>query len=442
MTNKRNDSPNDTHVPTIYYENRLLKKEGVNNWILYWVVIRDKWLQLFETADNGQRKPQLVKTLELTPRTQCTLVKRRKRRFPFSINNGFGCYYMKCDTELERYHWIFSLLTSALGKPKADLPKAIPKSMIEQEAFKRGPKKENDEQREKTAAYHSRRRQKYDDRNEKRRVRKEAKRNRKLLEENGEALTPTPRRTTDELHRSQKLYPNQNTLREVDSNSHNTKLIELRNENKSLDKSDEMKSTSSDSNVIEVNVLMHPTDDGTITHVSENFGFEPSDDDDESDNEDLNGFNRIEVISCEDDILPNMVMVQASDSDTESTEESSIHSQNSLFPNFGSCNDVSNVEAFENDFLTPKSSRKGFRPIEPAGNKSKGHRILNPISNVKKVQVERPVSPFCIPTPTSPRRPMSPFNPPSSPSRPRSGATDQPRTQFSRFLVPSNTSNA
>ena len=126
----------------IYHENWLLRKEGVKQWAEYWGVIRGKWLQFYERSDEYNR-PELRKTLEITPQTKCSLVKRNKKRFPFSIDNGNGVYYMKVETELERYHWIVSILTAALGKPKrTDLPDRVPDSMAEAETFRKLSKQE------------------------------------------------------------------------------------------------------------------------------------------------------------------------------------------------------------------------------------------------------------------------------------------------------------
>ena len=69
-----------TQQPVVYYENWLHKKEGVNTWVPYWVVIRDRWIQFFLNEQDRHNNGDLVKTFELTEKTQCSLVERKKRR--------------------------------------------------------------------------------------------------------------------------------------------------------------------------------------------------------------------------------------------------------------------------------------------------------------------------------------------------------------------------
>ena len=180
---------------TIYHENWLLRKEGVKQWVEYWGVIRGKWLQFYERHDEYNR-PQLRKTLEITPGTKCSLIKRNKNRFPFSIDNGNGVYYIKVDTELERYHWIISILCAALEKPKRDqLPDCVPDSMKETETFRKLTKQEKQELRNKETAaamrpvrrepipaseFTNKRRRKFAERRENKAKKKERKRLRNL----------------------------------------------------------------------------------------------------------------------------------------------------------------------------------------------------------------------------------------------------------------------
>ncbi|XP_065673814.1 uncharacterized protein LOC136078039 [Hydra vulgaris] len=129
---------NTSDNSVIYYENWLMRKEAINTWVEYWVVVRKRWLQFFIKKEND--RAELAKTLELTKFVQCSLIERNKRRFHFSIDNGHGKYFMKCNTELERYHWIFSILSSAKEQPKKPLPENIPTSMTEKDAFKKSVK--------------------------------------------------------------------------------------------------------------------------------------------------------------------------------------------------------------------------------------------------------------------------------------------------------------
>ncbi|XP_065057173.1 uncharacterized protein LOC135685233 [Rhopilema esculentum] len=115
----------------VYYQNLLLKKEGLNSWVEYWAVIRGRWLLFYEPVEKGARPTKLVKTLELPNGTKCSMVPRSKRRFPFSLNNGHGSYYLKCETELQRYTWVVSTLLAATGQPPKPVPRSVPKDFAE-----------------------------------------------------------------------------------------------------------------------------------------------------------------------------------------------------------------------------------------------------------------------------------------------------------------------
>ena len=41
---------------TIYYENNILKKEGVKTWVSYLAMIRGKWLQFYEQISTDSVK--------------------------------------------------------------------------------------------------------------------------------------------------------------------------------------------------------------------------------------------------------------------------------------------------------------------------------------------------------------------------------------------------
>ena len=118
----------------VYTQGYIWKKEGVNNWVNYLGVIRGQWF-LFYDDPEGEKRGQLRKTLELPDGTKCSLAPRRKKRFPFSINNGHAVYYVKCETELQRHQWIFCILLSSTNKLPQALPKSVPKQLAESTMF-------------------------------------------------------------------------------------------------------------------------------------------------------------------------------------------------------------------------------------------------------------------------------------------------------------------
>ena len=115
----------------VYYQSNLMKKEGLNNWVNYWAVIKGKWLLFYEPVENDSRPTKLIKTVELPNGSKCSMVPRSKRRFPFSLNNGHGSYYFKCETELERYTWIVCTLLASTGQAPKPVPKSVPKDFSE-----------------------------------------------------------------------------------------------------------------------------------------------------------------------------------------------------------------------------------------------------------------------------------------------------------------------
>lgn len=115
----------------VYYQNHLMKKEGLNNWVNYWVVIKGKWLLFYQPVEHETRPTKLIKTIELPNGSKCSMVPRSKRRYPFSLSNGHGSYYFKCETELERYTWIVCTLLASTGQAPKPVPKTVPKEFTE-----------------------------------------------------------------------------------------------------------------------------------------------------------------------------------------------------------------------------------------------------------------------------------------------------------------------
>ena len=115
----------------VYFQDALMKKEGLNSWLPYWAVIKGRWLLFYEETEKGGRPTKLMKTIELPNGSKCAMVPRSKRRFPFSLSNGHGTYYFKCDTELQRYTWIVSVLLASTDQPPKPVPKTVPNEFSE-----------------------------------------------------------------------------------------------------------------------------------------------------------------------------------------------------------------------------------------------------------------------------------------------------------------------
>ena len=348
--------------PVIYYQNWLLKKEGVNTWVNYWTVIRGKWLQFYE-RENINDKPGLRKTLELKKVTQCALVKKKKKRYPFSIDNGVGTYYLKCELEIERYYWIFSILTAALGNPKRDLPKSIPNDMLEKTAFQKYSKRENSrpqssptKTRTKTPdEFNSRRRQRFAIRNENRSKRKEAKRAKKLgLEpnksdnsssENSPTKEDIRKKEIDELKRTKKLYF------ETDDNLRRFNSMEVLKDYPLPAKKERVKKTSVGQNmpekqnrILTVQAMVHPPSrNGFMEHSSSQDEIVSIGINHAYEHDDIEELPTIPVTLDDEQVLPNMVLTNFSDdsdTDTLSTTETSLNSDTASFLSL-SCNDIS-----------------------------------------------------------------------------------------------------
>ncbi|XP_057306507.1 uncharacterized protein LOC130644790 [Hydractinia symbiolongicarpus] len=407
--------------PVIYYENWILKKEGVKTWVSYWAVIRGKWLQFFEKISNTD-KLELRKTLELTKKVQCSLVKRNKKRFPFSLNNGLGVYYIKCESELERYHWIFSILTASLEKPKTELPPKVPISMAEIVAFEKGKTKENSTPKNSptkvpTAAadIHNKRRQKYAIRSENRQKRKAAKRAKQLgldvenaTNNNETGLYKTA--SSAELRRTQKIKLNEadelkkyRSLEVLKENSKKTTLPQLARE---VRKDCTIRERS---NSFEVKAIVH-----SPTKISmmgdQNFAYEDEEEDD------IAVHRHIPIVLNDEQLLPNMIISEVSDSesdvDSENTAETSINSRNSFFSSSNTF-----ISTVDDDEWVQNGSRG--RPDSSSNIPgTKDSLTVGPLSEQR-----RPLSTGSL----SPKRPLTPNR--SRPTTPKSPA------HFSRFMI-------
>ena len=334
---------------TVYYENWLLKKEGVNNWDAYWGIIRGKWLQFYERGNSIANRPELRKTLELTTSTQCSLVSRKKNRFPFAINNGLGTYYLKCATELERYHWIFSILSAALGKPKEPLPRSVPESMLEKSAFKvhdkaadkktpqpisatqrpissKPTEKENVSPGKKVVGagdtFSSRRRQKYGNRLEQKAKLKKEKRAKKLGLKPDELDDDSPEPRKRETNCDTNLRRTRNLKSDIVV-SHRPTAAELERTMRNRARHQQQQRSPQPVKEHVVTADIHSPTRATSTRNLRsgdvNDGFE---------DDDIEVFPQVRVTLDDSQELPNMVVMAISDSDddTESPANTSISS--------------------------------------------------------------------------------------------------------------------
>ena len=413
-----------TSVPTIYFESWLMRKEGINTWIYYWAVIRGKWLQFFEQDGSSQQKV-LKKALELTTDTQCSLVKRRKRRFPFALNNGIGSYYFKCETELDRYHWIISLLSAAIGKPKSELPTAIPPSMVEKEAFKKVSKEKTqsnveNETKDSPDNFHSKRRKKYAIRRENRIKRKEVKRAKKLgldqSDYNDSSVDNSPvketKRTISEFYSDPELY--------------RTKAISTRQQGIAQ----KQRNTQRHDDEISVKASIHPLSKD-LRNINHGYDY---------DEDDIDILPTIPVTLNNEELLPNMVITEVTDSEEDDTEDTSLASQSSSFLSLSMTNIASktlNKEFSVSSTFLCDDDDNNFEQRTSDG------KIKSSSKSSAETVIKKPTCSVSAKSLLSPSRAKLGSNSlsqlPGTPLRQRPKTPQQITANFSRFLV--NSSN-
>jgi len=331
-------------IVVIYHENWLLRKESVTQWIDYWGVIRGKWLQFYEKTENN--RPELRKTLEITPNTKCSLVKRNKKRYPFSVDNGNGVYYLKVETELERYHWIFSILTAALGRPKKPLPTVVPESMKETETFRKLTKTEKQEIRDKrppppkkehvpAAEIKNKRRRKFAVRRENKIKKKERARMKKLgldpdqvesdESEDEHSEDKAPVKVSRPAGNENRLSSENSTTNLRQQPQRNKQTLETRERQREqvLGSSPAViKASGLNKEEVTIKAMVHPPSSGknkdAFYYANQAFV------DDE-----MEELPKVPVILDDDGLLPNMVFTEVSDSESDeaTTEEISLNSQ-------------------------------------------------------------------------------------------------------------------
>ena len=64
--------------------------------------------------------------LELTSKTSCAYAPKTCYRFPFYVKTDKGMYNFKCETNLQRYRWIYAIRLASEGKPPEPPPRLVP----------------------------------------------------------------------------------------------------------------------------------------------------------------------------------------------------------------------------------------------------------------------------------------------------------------------------
>lgn len=108
-----------------YCEDYLLRKEGRNKWIQYWVVIRGVWM-LFYRDQATTNRDNFKGSVELTSCTKCNTARRGNYSFPFFVVTARGTHLFKCDTNLKRHQWMYLIGLAAKGDTPAPPPLAVP----------------------------------------------------------------------------------------------------------------------------------------------------------------------------------------------------------------------------------------------------------------------------------------------------------------------------
>ena len=111
----------------IYYKEIILKKEGSRIWTEYYAVLCDQYI-VFNRKD-----PQSATFLEnnctilhLEPTAIVAYSRKTCYRFPFCIRIGKLIYHFKCETNLQRYRWVYALRLAIAKKSPEPPPKYIP----------------------------------------------------------------------------------------------------------------------------------------------------------------------------------------------------------------------------------------------------------------------------------------------------------------------------
>ena len=124
------DIPIPATIPNpenIYYKEFILKKEGSRIWTEYYAVLCDQYL-IFHRKDSQSATflENNCTILELHSKAIVAYSPKTCYRFPFYIRMGKLSYHFKCETNLQRYRWVYALRLAVARKPPEPPPKFIP----------------------------------------------------------------------------------------------------------------------------------------------------------------------------------------------------------------------------------------------------------------------------------------------------------------------------
>ena len=96
------------------YSGYLKVEEGKNNWVEYWVAIRDNRILLYSDECSEESGEEAMKTIELSSETRCELVQRRTYHFRFKLVLGANTLYkLKCSSAFHRQQWISQIMLAS-----------------------------------------------------------------------------------------------------------------------------------------------------------------------------------------------------------------------------------------------------------------------------------------------------------------------------------------
>ncbi|XP_065061239.1 uncharacterized protein LOC135688346 [Rhopilema esculentum] len=113
--------------PQKYMDQFLFKREANGKWVEYWVVCRGNYLLFYsKKCETTELRDSFKGSIELTPGTRCTIVKRKKYSFPFFLATSKAKFYFKSPSLLLRHQWIHAINLSVKGAMPQSPPKTLP----------------------------------------------------------------------------------------------------------------------------------------------------------------------------------------------------------------------------------------------------------------------------------------------------------------------------
>lgn len=89
-------------------------EEGKNNWVEYWVAIRDNRILLYSDKCSEESGEEAMKTIELSSETRCELLQRRNYHFRFKlVVGGDSLHKLKCSSAFHRQQWISKIISAS-----------------------------------------------------------------------------------------------------------------------------------------------------------------------------------------------------------------------------------------------------------------------------------------------------------------------------------------